>query len=78
MYEITIDEDRELLNTDNEDSEPELYSYCCGTKWLFSLEYRTCKHRMIGTCCIPFAIVSDTVSVLPLMIVNNIKLCIRW
>lgn len=78
MYDIAIDEDRELLNIDNGESESELYSYCCGTKWLLELECSTCKHQMVASCCMPFAIIADTVSVVPLMIINNIKLCIRW
>lgn len=77
MYDIDFDEDRELLNTDTE-SEPGLHSYCCGTKWLLSLECATCKYRTIVSCCVPFAIIADTVSVVPLMVINNIKLCIRW
>ena len=79
MYEVIDDEDRELLTMESilhDDSG--LYHYCGGTKWLLNLVCITCKHRTIASCCIPFSVVADVISLVPLVLINNFKMCIRW
>jgi len=70
------EETRELITTD-EGSNDTYLRYCTCTKDLISVRECTCNYSLlVGGCFIP-AVVTDSLTIIPQVIINNIKLCFK-
>jgi hypothetical protein len=70
------EETRELINVD-EPSELRYNRYCPCTKDVIDIRECTCKYLGLAGLCLPVTILIDAMILVPQIIVNNIKLCIK-
>jgi len=71
-----MDETRELISLDDEENDNYL-TYCFCMKSLCEVRERNVKFCICGGIASPFLFVADMVALVPQVIINNVKLCIR-
>ena len=71
-----MDETRELIEMDD-DNKDNYLKYCFCMKSLYDVRECNTKFCICGGIAAPFLFVVDMVALVPQMIVNNVKLCLR-
>lgn len=77
MTDAYYDESRELIEMDDHDNETKYLRYCFCTKSLYEMRECSCRYCLIGSCALPLLIVGDVISLVPQIIINNVKLCLH-